>query len=145
MPAVAAIGMNAPNGKPARSKIGLIHHHMDYSTHDLDGMRRFFTETLGFSNVLSIPEHGYLTVFVTPTSSIGFMRPAGSAPEQWQPPGEPNFYFFVADVDRAYADLTSRGVAFDQPPSDMPWGHRLAILRDPEGRRVCLAHDLKKR
>jgi catechol 2,3-dioxygenase-like lactoylglutathione lyase family enzyme len=72
------------------------------------------------------------------------MPPAASAPEQWQPPGEPNFYFFVADVDAAHAALTARGVIFEQAPADMPWGHRVAVLRDPEGRRVCLARNLKR-
>jgi predicted enzyme related to lactoylglutathione lyase len=138
----AAMEMNAPNGQPAQSGIGLVHHHMDYSTHDPEAMKRFFTEVLGFTNVLYIPEHRYLTVFITPTSSFGFMPPMSSAPEQWQPPGEPNFYFFVADVDRSYAELCVKGVNFDQPPTDMPWGHRLAVFRDPEGRRMCLAQRL---
>ncbi|MEO5616659.1 MAG: VOC family protein [Candidatus Eisenbacteria bacterium] len=138
------MSLPAPNGKPVATGIGLTHHHMDYSTHDPDAMRRFFVETLGFTNVLHIPEHHYLTVFVTPTSSLGFMPPAGTAPEQWQPPGEPNLYFFVADVDAVYASLTSKGVIFDHAPADMPWGHRMAVLRDPEGRRVCLAQNLKR-
>ena len=134
----------APNGKPVGTGIGLTHHHMDFSTHDLAAMRKFFVETLGFTNVLHIPEASYMTVFVTPTSSLGFMPPASTAPDQWQPPGEPNFYFFVADVDATFAKLSAEGVAFEQPPTDMPWGHRLAILRDPEGRRVCLAQNLKR-
>ncbi len=139
-----ALSLPAPNGRPAGTGIGLTHHHMSYGTHDLEAMRRFFVETLGFTNVLHIPEHGYMTVFVTPTSSLGFMPPAGNAPEQWQPPGEPSLYFFVADVDAACAALVRKGVALDQPPTDMPWGHRLALLRDPEGRRVCLAQNLQR-
>ena len=47
------------------------------------------------------------------------------------------------DVDRAYAELTARGAEFDGPPEDMPWGYRVAKLRDPEGRRICLAKKLK--
>ena len=90
--AATAMGMNAPNGQPVRTGIGILHHHMDYSTHDQEAMRRFFVETLGFTNVVHIPEHQYFTVFVTPTSSLGFMPPMGTAPEQWQPPGEPSFY-----------------------------------------------------
>jgi lactoylglutathione lyase len=50
----------------------------------------------------------------------------------------------VEDVDRAYQDLTAKGVSFDMPPQDMPWGHRMAVCRDPEGRRVCLAKNLMK-
>jgi catechol 2,3-dioxygenase-like lactoylglutathione lyase family enzyme len=136
---VSAMAMNGPNGKPVTNGIGLNHHHMDYSTHDPDAMKRFFVEVLGFTNVLYIPEHRYLSVFISPTSSFGFIPPSGVAPEQWQPPGEPNMYFFVDDVDRAFKKLRAKGVSFEQEPADMPWGHRLAILRDPEGRRVCLA------
>jgi len=62
----------------------------------------------------------------------------------WRPPREPNLYFMVTDVDAACRALSSRGVAFDQPPQDMPWGHRVAMLKDPEGRRVCLAQQMMK-
>jgi uncharacterized glyoxalase superfamily protein PhnB len=85
-----------------------------------------------------------MTVHVTPTSSVGFVPPTGSAPEQWRPPGEPALYLFVTDVDRTFAQLHSRGVSFDQAPTDTPWGHRVAILKDPEGRTVCLAQELKR-
>ena len=142
--ATPAMAMPAPNGRAIETGIGLTHHHMDFSTHDLEAMRRFFVETLGFTNVLHFPEHGYMTVFVTPTSSLGFMPPASTAPDQWQPPGEPNLYFFVSDVDAVFAKLSAEGTLFDQAPTDMPWGHRLAVLRDPEGRRVCLAQNLKR-
>ena len=39
----------------------------------------------------------------------------------------------VADVDAAYEDLTAKGVTFVQPPTDKPWGLRLAHFADPEG------------
>lgn len=65
-------------------------------------------------------------------------------PEQWRPPREPAIYLFVTNVDRAHRDLVAKGVSFEQDPTDMPWGHRLAILRDPEGRKVCLAQDLTR-
>jgi len=134
----------APNGRPVGDGIGLTFHHMDYTTHDLEGMKRFFSETLGFTNVVHDPAQNYMMVFVTPTSGIGFMPPMQTAPDQWRPPGEPAFYFFVDDVDRVYRDLTGRGVSFDQPPTDEPWKHRVARLRDPEGRTVCLAQDLRR-
>lgn len=139
-----AMAMPAVNGRPVETRIGLTHHHMDFSTHDPEGVRRFFVDTLGFTNVLHEPESNYFTVFVTPTSSLGFMPPASTAPDQWQPPGEPNLYFFVSDVDAVFAKLSTEGVLFDQAPTDMPWGHRLAVLRDPEGRRVCLAQNLER-
>uniref|UniRef100_A0A832ML57 VOC family protein n=1 Tax=Eiseniibacteriota bacterium TaxID=2212470 RepID=A0A832ML57_UNCEI len=113
---------------------------MQYATQDLDAVRRFYVETLGFTNALAPEGMPYLTVFVTPTASLWFMTPpADQAPDQWQPPGEPFLYLFVEDVDRAHADLAAKGVSFVQAPADMPWGHRMAVLLDPEGRRVCLA------
>jgi catechol 2,3-dioxygenase-like lactoylglutathione lyase family enzyme len=134
----------APNGKPVTSGIGVAHHHMDYTTHDLSGLNHFYGEVLGFGNVVHFPEQGYLTVFTTPRSSLGFMTPQQGPPESWRPPGEPGLYFFVADVDRAHRELLAKGVAFELPPTDMPWGHRMALLRDPEGRLVSLAQDLRR-
>lgn len=123
--------------------IGLTHHHMDYTSHDVAAMSRFWSETLGFTNVTVTPSGGYLTVELTPYSSMGFMPPLSGPPESWRPPGEPAIYLYVNDVDRAYAELTARGAEFDGPPEDMPWGYRVAKLRDPEGRRICLAKKLK--
>lgn len=141
--APSAMAMNAPNGQPAVNGIGLTHHHLDFTSHDVDGIRHFYTDVLGFKNFLYIPEHGYLTVMISPTSSAGFMAPMPGPPESWRPPGEPAFYFFVEDVDKACAALEARGVTIVQPPTDMPWGHRLAGFKDPEGRHICIARSLK--
>ena len=140
----AATPQKAPNGRSVGTGIGLNFHHMDFTSHDLEAMKRFYAETLGFTNVVVDPKAGYMTVFVTPNSSVGFMPPMGGAPDQWRPPGEPAFYFVVDDVDEAYRKLTARGVSFEQEPRDMPWGDRIAILKDPEGRGVCLAQRLGK-
>lgn len=142
-PATAAprprVSPEAPNA------IGAWHHHFDYTSHDMVAIKRFYTETLGFKRVIEEPGVGYLSIRTTPTTSLGFMAPVAVPPEQWRPPGEPALYFFVENVDRAHRDLTAKGVSFQQPPTDMPWGHRLAICRDPEGRMVCLAQDLSRR
>ncbi|MGH6999502.1 MAG: VOC family protein, partial [Phenylobacterium sp.] len=56
-------------------------------------------------------------------------------------PGEqPSLILVVADVDAAYADLTGRGVVFDQEPIDAPWApkERYALLRDSEGNLVMI-------
>jgi predicted enzyme related to lactoylglutathione lyase len=137
-PAVAAkptVASETPNA------IGAWHHHLDYTSHDIAAIKRFYTEILGFSRYIEEPEAGYLSIRTTPTTSIGFMAPVPGPPEFWRPPGEPGLYFFVKDVDRVYKDLLAKGVSFQQPPTDMPWGHRMAICRDPEGRMVCLAQD----
>ena len=42
-------------------------------------------------------------------------------------------HFDVPDVDAAYAALVRRGVEFEDPPANRPWGARMAAFRDPEG------------
>jgi lactoylglutathione lyase len=45
-------------------------------------------------------------------------------------------HFEVPDIDAAYNWLLNRGAKFMQPPSNMPWGTRMAALRDPEGNAI---------
>jgi len=42
-------------------------------------------------------------------------------------------HFDVSDVDAAYDELRQRGVIFEDPPANRPWGARMAAFRDPEG------------
>jgi catechol 2,3-dioxygenase-like lactoylglutathione lyase family enzyme len=117
---------------------------MDYSSHDVEQVRRFYTEILGFTNFNFDTQHSYLWVQTGASSSLGFMPPMPGPPEQWRPPREPSIYLIVEDVDRAHRDLTAKGVVFEQAPADMAWGHRTAVLRDPEGRLLCLAQPLDR-
>jgi predicted enzyme related to lactoylglutathione lyase len=125
------------------SGIGLMTHHMDYTSQDVESIKRFYTEALGFSDFVHDPEMNYLMVKTGGSSSLGFMPPMAGPPEEWRPPREPAIYLIVEDVDRAYQGLLAKNVTFDKPPQDMPWRHRVALLRDPEGRRVCLAQILE--
>jgi len=45
-------------------------------------------------------------------------------------------HFEVRDVDAAYSKLLERGVPFEHPPANMPWGARMAAFRDPEGNAI---------
>ena len=127
-----------PNG------IGLIGQHLDFTSHDLDGVRRFYTELLGFTKFQHDTAVDYLNIAIAPGVSIGFMPPMPGPPEPWRPPREPALYLVVEDVDRACSALVEKGVALDQPPTDMSWGDRVALLRDPEGRMVCIAQHVQK-
>lgn len=138
---------SAPLASPAAAKnaIGFLSQHVDFTSHALDEVKRFYTELLGFSQFEFDSQMSYLMVSTGATSSVGFMPPMPGPPENWRPPREPNLYLMVADVDRAHRELVSRGVAFESPPQDMPWGHRVAVTRDPEGRTVCLAQIVRTR
>ncbi len=41
--------------------------------------------------------------------------------------------FVVDDVDQVFAELSDKGVDFDEAPCDEPWGLRTSTLRDPAG------------
>jgi lactoylglutathione lyase len=45
-------------------------------------------------------------------------------------------HFEVLNVDAEYNQLLARGAQFEQSPSNMPWGTRMAALRDPEGNAI---------
>jgi predicted enzyme related to lactoylglutathione lyase len=125
-----------PAGPP--SAIGLMVQHMDYTTHRLDDVKRFYTDLLGFKRFDHDPQMNYLYVQTGHSSSVGFMPPMPGMGEP-SPEREPTLYFMVKDVDRAYSALAAKGVQFEGPPADMPWGHRVVTTSDPEGRRVMLA------
>ena len=44
----------------------------------------------------------------------------------------------VADVDAAVARVEDLGGSTQGPPNDMPWGQRVAHVRDPDGNPVNL-------
>lgn len=127
-----------PAAPAIKSAIGMSVHHSDFTTHDIDAVKRFYVELLGFENHEHDPQFNYLWVQTGGTSSIGFMPPMQGMGEV-PPPREPTLYFIVEDVDRAYATLSARGVMFEGPPADMPWGHRVVRTTDPEGRPIMLA------
>jgi predicted enzyme related to lactoylglutathione lyase len=144
-----AVRAAKPAAKPAApavfpNAVGLLSLHMDYNTQAMDAVRRFYTDLLGFARSEFDPQMNYLYVQASPTASLGFMPPTEGTPESWRPPGEATIYLFVKDVDRACGDLKAKGVLIDQDPTDQPWGHRVALLKDPEGRRICLAQVIKK-
>jgi predicted enzyme related to lactoylglutathione lyase len=120
------------------SGIGMRSHHFDYTTHDIDAVKRFYVDLLGFKNHEHDPQFNYLWVQTGNTSSLGFMPPMQGMGEM-SPPKEPTLYFMVDDVDRAYANLSAKGMMFEGPPADMAWGHRVVRTTDPEGRPVMLA------
>src|SRR5262245_44695919 len=133
---------SAPCAGAFPNAIGFTHQQVSYTTHALEDVKRFYTEVLGFREFQHDPRHEYVRVQTGPSSSLGFMPPVPGPPEQWRPPREPTLYLEVRDVDRAYRELQAKGVTFLQAPADMPWKHRVAILRDPEGRTILLAQPI---
>ncbi len=48
-------------------------------------------------------------------------------------------FVYVSDVDATLTELREAGATVLREPADMPWGERLAFVRDPEDNVVTLA------
>lgn len=141
-PATKPASGERPSGPPpVPNAMGLESLHLDYTSLNLEEVRRFYTQQLGFTKFTWDPQWNYLWVQTSNGSSLGFMPPMQHPTMM---PREPNIYFLVADVDEAYRKLQTRGVSFEGPPEDKPWGHRVLITRDPEGRSIWIAQPKRK-
>ncbi|MDF2554694.1 MAG: bleomycin resistance protein [Microbacterium sp.] len=52
-------------------------------------------------------------------------------------------WFYVDDVDAAFAAAVRSGAAEVDAPTDMPWGERVAQVRDPDGHLVNLGEEAR--
>src|SRR6185369_11491048 len=105
-----ASGERPAGPPPVPNAMGLDSLHLDYTSLNLEEVRRFYTQQLGFTKFTWDPQWNYLWVQTSNGSSLGFMPPM-SHPTMM--PREPNIYFMVADVDEAYRKLQTRGVSFE--------------------------------
>lgn len=108
-------------------------------TRELPELVRFYERALGATVDYRFPdEHGadaYVSLKIDGVS-LGIGRD-----EDALPPGEGErvgLWFYVDDVDRAYAAWVAAGGHPIQAPADMPWGERVAQVRDPAGNLVNL-------
>jgi lactoylglutathione lyase len=95
---------------------------------DFERTVRFYKETLGLSLV---EKNDVFARFGTGGTQLAFHALGTGEPT----PGNRHLeiHFQVADVDSVYEALRGRGVEFDEPPANMPWGVRMAAFTDPEG------------
>lgn len=114
--------------------------HIDFLTYKSSQLQKFYGEFLELKTEFrDVDGIDYLVVRTSSTSSIGFMPPHPDMRGEQPPPREPALYFMVEDVDQTYQYLLGKGAAFVRPPDTMPWGHRVLITTDPEGRTVMIA------
>lgn len=50
-------------------------------------------------------------------------------------------WVYVDDCDRAVEHLAAAGVPVLEPPTDQPWGERVARVQDPDGTVVVLGQE----
>jgi predicted enzyme related to lactoylglutathione lyase len=93
----------------------------------------FYTTKLGVPLRFQDERFGYAS-FATEGAGFAVARVDPQDPEQAPLVGRhTGVAFGVPDLEKAYAELRSRGVEFTMPPTKQPWGGVLATFRDSEG------------
>jgi catechol 2,3-dioxygenase-like lactoylglutathione lyase family enzyme len=117
-----------------------------FAVDDLDKTRQFYGEALGLSVELLDEEHGLLTLHLAgERDTLVYLSP------DMTPASYTILNFPVDDIDQAVAELSSRGVSFEQYGNDeMPQdekgvmregGPLIAWFKDPAGNTLSLLQE----
>ena len=110
-------------------------------TADLDRLLTFYTELLGAEEVQRFPEDGpvFYVGLTLGDSELGLSTDAAVVAG---PPGRMLLSIEVADVDALLPRVASLGGEATSGANDMPWGQRVAHVKDPDGNVVNLTQQL---
>jgi catechol 2,3-dioxygenase-like lactoylglutathione lyase family enzyme len=127
--------------------------HLALNVRDLEGMKRFYTDLLGFAVEWEPdPDNVYLSSGI---DNLALHRSTPPSPAARQPPPARTFdgptakgtldhlgliVREAADVDRWAAFLESRGVTIDAQPRTHRDGARSCYVSDPDGNSVQIIH-----
>ncbi|MHA2289819.1 MAG: VOC family protein [Promethearchaeota archaeon] len=106
---------------------------------------KYYTEILGFVEVLFIPE-AYLAIVASPEDPSGttiLLEPnenpiASTYQEGIYKSGYPCIVLGSTDIEKDYEDLKSKGVKFTKPPTKTDWGIE-AIFDDTFGNFIQIS------
>lgn len=107
-------------------------------TKDVERLGAFYRDLLDTSETERFPADGpafFLGVAVGP-GTLGLVSDDG-APDG---PQRILISIEVDDVDARLDRVAQLGGTVEGPPNDMPWGQRVAHVRDPDGNAVNLTH-----
>jgi predicted enzyme related to lactoylglutathione lyase len=107
-------------------------------TRDLPRLRDFYARACETEVGYEFAADGSAEYIALPlgSSEIGIARDPG-LPEET---GAQRFalWIYVDDCDAAFARFLAAGAREVSPPTDMPWGERVASVLDPDGNTVNL-------
>jgi predicted enzyme related to lactoylglutathione lyase len=110
-------------------------------TNDLDRLLAFYRELLGAEEVMRFPEDGpvFYVGLTLDDSELGLTSDASVVPGE---PGRMLLSIEVPDVDALLPTVVGMGGTVTGGPTDMPWGQRVAHIKDPDGNVVNLTREL---
>ncbi len=109
-------------------------HAMIYAR-DVDRSLAFYSGRLGFE--LIERDDGYARLTAPGGGSTLAIHLAEADRELPRSEGI-RLYFEIEEIDRLCDRLAEAGIAFLQPPKEMPWGWRHAYLKDPDGHEISI-------
>ena len=118
------------------------------SVRDVKQCAEFYRDKIGMDLKELSDEFAYLTFGSKGTPGVALVSAAGLAQEIPRDRVRPEerllqrnyFAVFLENADRAYEELSKRGVRFVQPPKTRPNGQRYAFFEDPEGNLWEISH-----
>ncbi len=110
-------------------------------TSDLERLLGFYTGLLGAREVMRFPEDGPLFYIglALDDSELGLSSDSGVTPGE---PGRMLLSIEVPDVHALLPKVEGLGGTATGGSNDMPWGQRVAHIRDPDGNVVNLTQQL---
>ena len=110
-------------------------------TADLERLLGFYTGLLGATEVMRFPEDGpvFYVGLELRGSELGLSSDSGVSPGD---PGRMLLSIEVPDVDALLPKVEGLGGTATSGANDMPWGQRVAHIKDPDGNAVNLTQQL---
>ena len=106
---------------------------------DQDKALDFYTNVLGFEkredqNYGDVSGRRWLTVAPKgEKGALALVRPQDTGNPEAKPGGYSGVSMVTDDIDRLYEELSAKGVQFQGPPQQMPWGAKSTWFSDPDG------------
>ncbi len=96
-----------------------------------------YVSTLGFEEAYRFPPEGHPEFVFLRLEPHGIaLSSRAGYPERFNPGRDFELCVYTDDVDTAAAELAASGFEQVRPPTDEPWGERMAYFRDPDGHLV---------
>ena len=110
-------------------------------SNDLDRLLTFYTQLLGARELMRFPDDGpvFYVGLALGDSELGLSSDASVSPGD---PGRMLLSIDVPDVDALLPRVAGLGGEATSGANDMPWGQRVAHIKDPDGNVVNLTQQL---
>jgi predicted enzyme related to lactoylglutathione lyase len=110
-------------------------------TPDLDRLLRFYTGLFGAQELVRFPDQGlvFYVGLALGDSELGLTADTSVVPGE---PGRLLLSIEVDDVDALLPKVAALGGTATSEANDMPWGQRVAHIKDPDGNAVNLTQQL---